>query len=143
MPLTQGYITVVDNEDYDYLIRFNWCYSDGYAKRRVHGVNIGMHVFIAARMGVHGVMIDHKNQNPLDNRRENIRSANYQQNAANRKSQTNNTSGFRGVGWNSRHGKWKAYIRNNGTLIHLGFFDSRFEAAKAYNRAAVRLFCSQ
>jgi hypothetical protein len=35
-----------------------------------------------------------------------------------------------------------ACIRNNGSLIHLGYFANEWEAAFAYNKAATEMFGS-
>jgi hypothetical protein len=45
----------------------------------------------------------------------------------------NNTSGFRGVTWNKRCGKWQGQIRVNGHLYFLGLYESKESAAIAYN----------
>ncbi len=47
---------------------------------------------------------------------------------------------FRGVNWNKKNRKWKAYIRPNGHQVHLGFFDSEKDAALAYNQKANELY---
>jgi len=51
-----------------------------------------------------------------------------------------NTSGFRGVSWNSRAGKWKAAIVVRGRTRHLGFFADAAEAGAVYEEAAAREF---
>jgi len=45
----------------------------------------------------------------------------------------NNTLGFRGIAF--RHGKWAAAIGVNYKKIHLGTFNTKQEAAKAYKKA--------
>src|SRR5262245_48188141 len=57
--------------------------------------------------------LDHKDRNPLNDRIENLRPANQSQNAANAKLFINNSSGFRGVRWREKTGKWQAIIRVN------------------------------
>jgi hypothetical protein len=47
-----------------------------------------------------------------------------------------NTSGYRGVGWSAACNKWKAYIRINDKLEHLGVFQNIDDAACAYDRRA-------
>ena len=37
-------------------------------------------------------------------------------------------------------GKWQAMIKTSGRILHLGVFDSKMEAAKAYDAAALRLY---
>jgi len=43
-------------------------------------------------------------------------------------------SGFKGVYWNKRIGKWHAQI-HSGKKQHLGFYATAEDAAKAYDRA--------
>lgn len=51
-----------------------------------------------------------------------------------RNTRVNNTSGYRGVSWDSGRDKWVAKIRVNYTRIHLGYYQTSLEAAKAYER---------
>jgi len=44
-----------------------------------------------------------------------------------------NTSGYRGVNWNKSSGRWRSKIRDGGKTVHLGYFDSSLDAAKAYD----------
>jgi hypothetical protein len=47
----------------------------------------------------------------------------------------NNTSGYRGVCWNSNRRKWQAEISIKGLDYFLGRFDTPQEAAMAYDEA--------
>lgn len=138
IPLTQGQNAIVDVEDFEWLSQWNWCArrkpSTGkfYAGRGVRIKNkaqiIAMHAVILEFPGG-----DHKNRNTLDNRRENLRKCTLAQNGRNRGRQRNNKSGFKGVCWD---GGWRATIRINGKIKHLGRFESPKDAARAYNEAA-------
>jgi hypothetical protein len=77
------------------------------------------------------IEVDHINGDSLDNRRENLRPSMRHENARNSGTRRNNTSGFRGVHWCKREQRWKAYIRVNGKLIHIGYFDVFAEACAA------------
>lgn len=81
--------------------------------------------------------IDHKNGQRDDNRFENLRVATNSQNQANRGIPKNNTSGVKGVRWQSSRGKWIAMITIHGKAINLGCYDSIVDAAKAYRNAAI------
>lgn len=84
--------------------------------------------------------LDHKNRIKDDNRIDNLREATKQQNAANSKIRSDNTSGFKGVTFNRRVGRWVAQIHVNGKGIGLGYFAAKEDAARAYDTAAVKHF---
>jgi hypothetical protein len=77
--------------------------------------------------------VDHKNRNPSDNRWRNLREATHAEGARNRSLSKYNTSGFNGVGmWPATHKaskKYRAQIRVNNHILHLGSFDT-FEEAR-------------
>jgi hypothetical protein len=82
-----------------------------------------------------GQIVDHINGNTLDNRRENLRFVTHQQNAFNKKSASK--FGFSGV---RKSGKsWSALISVSGTDIALGTYETKEEAAAAYNAASMTL----
>jgi hypothetical protein len=143
IPLTQDKFAIVDDIDYDYLMQWNWCYSDGRAIRS-GGRNkppIRMHRIIARRMGLSlRHKIDHADQCPLNNRRSNLRYATQSQNGANRGPQKNNKSGYKGVHWDNDRQKWNAHIKVNQKVIQLGRFINIIDAADAYDKASIKYF---
>jgi hypothetical protein len=84
--------------------------------------------------------VDHVNGNGLDNRRGNLRLATKSQNAQNRRKVNGTTSQYKGTTWDKHSNKWKAQIRHNGKLIHLGLFDTEADAHRAYCEKAKELF---
>lgn len=103
--------------------------------------------FLAHRLAwlcVHGEWpegdLDHINGNSRDNRIANLRPCDDSQNQANRKLSSLNTSGFKGVCWNAKSGKWQAGIKVRGKSYHLGLFTDPAEAHAAYLKAAHEFF---
>lgn len=130
---------MVDDEDYSALISRTWYLANSYAYtspfRNGKWAPIAMHAMLISIPT--GMMCDHKNRNPLDNRRHNLRPATMGQNVQNRMVRKDKKSSrFKGTVFNKRTQKWGARIA--GTWI--GTFDSETEAAKAYNYAAIQLF---
>lgn len=83
--------------------------------------------------------LDHIDRNKLNNRISNLRLASKCENQQNRAIHKNNKSGFKGVFWHKRSGKWVARIGANGKQYHIGTFDAAEVAYKAYCEAAAKL----
>lgn len=82
--------------------------------------------------------LDHENTNKTDNRFNNMREANNSQNGANKVKYRNNRTGYKGVTpW--FNGRYRAQIKKNGRVRHLGVFDCPKEAHAAYCSAASEL----
>jgi len=76
-------------------------------------------------------MVDHKNQDKLDNRKYNLRKTTKSKNAMNAKLNSNNKSGYKGIYWYKQSNKWGAQIMLNYTCYHLGYFDTINDAIRA------------
>lgn len=148
VPLTQGQTALVDEEDVEFVGRWNWqahCTTKTrgtespkyYARRYVgregeHQVHELMHREIGARFLplTDEMEIDHKSGNGLDNRRANLRIATKGQNMQNAGTHSDNTSGFKGV--HLKDGRWIAQFNHEGLKHHVGSFDTPEEAHAAY-----------
>ena len=75
--------------------------------------------------------IDHINGDRSDNRIENLRVVNQLENSKNRRINSNNTSGFTGVTFDKRSGKWAAQIELKGKGYTIGRFLNKSDAVKA------------
>lgn len=142
--LTKGFVTIVDDVDYDWLMQWKWHHNNRrYATRtKVHitgePVNIRMHRFIMNCP--EDMFVDHINGNGFDNRRENLRICTYHQNTMNRRKNSAASSQYKGVYWNKKEAVWRSSIRINHKLKHLGQFEYELEAALTYNKAALEYF---
>jgi hypothetical protein len=84
--------------------------------------------------------VDHKDNNPLNNKLENLRWATIYENGANAKMRSHNTSGVKGVSWYKRYSKWNVQIRINGVKTNLGYFATLEEATTVRRAAAQKYF---
>ncbi len=145
IPLTQGQFALVDEEDFAWLMQWNWCadykaqVDIWYAARTRRTSGTLLHrVILGARRGQ---CVDHINGNGLDNRRSNLRLATYTENAQNRrKARGTFSSQYKGVYWCAPTKKWRAQVQPNRTSVYLGQFDTEESAAKAYDAKARELF---
>lgn len=147
--LTQGKVALVNDDDFVLLGQFKWyAHRQGcglwYAERKTPGEDgsfqrsVLMHrVILDAPLGVD---VDHKNGNGLDNQRSNLRSATRQQNSQNRSVLRHSRSGYKGLGFHAKTGKWQAQIGVGGRVIYIGLFDRPEDAARAYDAEARRRF---
>ena len=76
------------------------------------------------------LVIHHVNDNPLDNRLENLQVTTQRDNA--RKTQGKYTSQYKGVSWVKNTNKWKARIQINKKEVYLGIFNCELKASLAY-----------
>jgi hypothetical protein len=137
VPLSRGRFALVDDADYDAVMNAGpWHAYPGtgtyYARHSISPTRqITLHAFLTG-----WCLVDHRNSDGLDNRRENLREATWMQNAANARRRKDNSSGFKGVR-QTRTGRWTAVIGDGtGRKRQVGTFDSDIEAAKAYDAAA-------
>ena len=81
--------------------------------------------------------IDHINQDPTDNRIENLRDVTHAENNKNQSLHSNNTSGYMGVSFETSKNKYSAKISINGVGKFLGYYDTAEEAATARKIASI------
>ena len=145
--LTQGKVTQVDDEDYDYLNQWKWFVhknrNNYYCERNITILKnkqkqIGIHQIILERILGHNnfEMVDHIDGDGLNNQRNNLRAATNQQNSMNTKSKS-----IKGVTFCNykKNKKWRVRIRLNKN-VNIGYFNTQEEAAEAYNKKAIELF---
>lgn len=92
---------------------------------------------------VHGYwpdgQIDHVNGDRADNRIANLREASGAENMQNRGLQVSNTSGFKGIAWSAKQGRWVVRISKDGRRTYIGSYVTKEDAAKAYDAAAIQM----
>lgn len=97
-------------------------------KRGVRGYKIYLHRYLLGLQPGDGLEGDHKDGDPLNNRRSNLRVCTHALNHQN-KAKYRGTSRFRGVSLDSR-GKWYAYGKIDGKMKNLGRYDDEEEAGR-------------
>lgn len=119
----------IDEDDFELIKNFSWYENDaGYAISRINNKNIRMHRFIFNLTD--NEIVDHKNHNTLDNRKNNIRICTKKENNMNKKA--------KGVIFT--RGKYYAYITKNYHRINLGYYDTQEVAIKARKEAEEKYF---
>lgn len=98
-----------------------------------------MHAYLAGTPK--GFHTDHIDGNGLNNQRSNLRVCTCAQNASNRGIAKHNTTGLKCVRHCPRNksNPWVAYITKGRKHIHIGYFKSREDAARAYDATAIRI----
>lgn len=135
---TNGAEFLVDDDDYERVVQHKWgVYGKNYLQDTLNK-KILLHRFITNCPN--GLEVDHKDHNPLNNQKSNLRVCTRSQNHMNSNLQKGTTSKYKGVSWKKSAKRWYAYIKINCKTIHLGCFVSEEEAARAYNDAASQYF---
>lgn len=142
--LHQSMDALVDDDDFEFLLHWEWRYLNGYVSAwcRDTSSTLYIHRVILIRAGFDLTNLEgeHRDRDRLNNQKYNLRVATSSQNKINMALHTRNVSGFKGVYFNRQHMKWQAQISFQSKRRYLGLFESAEEAAKAYDRAAKRLF---
>lgn len=86
--------------------------------------------------GTTKIVVDHIDNNPLNNRLDNLQVISQRENTS--KDKKGGSSNFIGVSWTKARRRWRAAIRINKKEIYLGDFKDEEEASNAYQSALTR-----
>jgi len=144
--LGEGEWTILDQQDYYRYGHFKWCLDDNerklYAASGIKNKTGGARTVCLHREIMKprkGFLVDHRNRDSLDNRRENLRFATHAQNSCNKqKTKSKTTSRFVGVSYEKGQRRWAAKVKYKGKSHWVGGFKSEIEAAKARDKAAIK-----
>lgn len=137
----------VDDCDFDYLNQFKWTARKSknvfYATRMDYSVikkgrPVQMHREITGTKNSK-IHVDHRDHNGLNNQRYNLRESSHSQNASNIRSHKQSTSKYLGVSYDKTRDKWALRISKKGKVLIAKRFDTEIEAAKAYDKAAIKV----
>jgi hypothetical protein len=127
--LTQGFVALVDDEDYERIAAFKWCAmkrrNTFHAMRKENRTKtIYMHHYILGN-SLPGIVVDHIDRNGLNNQRSNLRFTSYAGNARN----SDRSDCAERV---EKHGnRYRARMRVEGKRITVGTYDTWAEAYRA------------
>lgn len=133
-----GFDVIIDDEDYELVSQYSWWIDEkGYARGNVNGKKVRMHrLIINAKPGE---IVDHINHRKLYNKKSNLRIVNAKQNGYSKKKwKTDGHSLYKGV--RLYYDKFSSSIMKDGKSYNLGIYADEIDAARAYNRAAKKLF---
>lgn len=145
--LTQDQFAIVNDSDYEWLSQWNWnaLWSKDtksyYARRAAHKTK-GESTYSQMSRAIMGLtsldeeLVDHKNGVTLDNRRNNLRLADYTKNMQNRKTNRTSKSQLKGVSWNEKKGLYVSSIMVNGKSRQLGKGSDPYQLHLLYRAAA-------
>lgn len=141
--LSQGKVSLIDDQDFDYLNQTKWfAHRDRHGRTfyavghiRIDGIRklVKMH-HVLIGYPEYGFVTDHIDGDGLNNQRCNLRFVTHRQSCLNRK-HTSRLSKYPGVTWLKRQKKWQAQARLEGSHKYLGVFNSEYDAHLAYAKA--------
>lgn len=133
---------IVDADMVDAVKKFTWFSSRKYVVSRLVPSNkfLRLHRLVMGCADSNYPYVDHINCDPLDNRRANLRMADYSQNAHNKKV----AKQYRGVYFADTPSKglkkkWRSFVHVNKQRVEIGRFESPEEAAWHYDQWASQL----
>ena len=134
--MKNGASFIFDPEDEHLVRQHTWSIARGHIRTTVGGKTHYLHRLILGAPD--GAQIDHINGDKTDNRRCNLRLATHAENQRNKGTRSDSTTGFKGVCYDKRSGRYVAYINANGVRTYLGYFKDKCMAARAYDAAAIK-----
>lgn len=147
--LSQGYVALVDDEDFERLNQYKWtaskCGNKVYAVRNQKvGKNKYKRILLHREiMGVsnkqRNICVDHINGDTMNYAKHNLRVCTRRENVLNQES-NRGKSKYKGVSWCKQTNKWRAQIQYDGKHICCGRYTVEKDAAIAYNVKAKELF---
>jgi hypothetical protein len=140
IPLSQGQVALVDDQDHPVLSEFRWCYRaerdgrQGYAARHVNadGKRRLAYLHREVMQPPPGQEVIFLNHDRLDCRRANLKVVTKEQARRHHRVRRDSKSGVKGVRYNPESDSWSAYVYRHGHCYHVGTYYSQEQAQAAY-----------
>ena len=136
----KGGVTIVSEEDYEELSKYKWQQTKhGYARAHIGSLSVLMHRYIMNTTDEKKV-VDHINNNRLDNRRQNLRITTRLINSQNTKIHADKKSSiYRGVFYSKKSKKYIVKMVVNRKTINIGSHISEIKAAEIFDMYQVHI----
>lgn len=135
----QGKDIMVDDDTYTWAKHFKWQLGNkGHVYIHQYKNYVWLHRIVMDTPD--DMLCDHKDRNPHNNQRSNLRNCTHSQNSMNTTIKPG-AQGYRGVSKDKRREArpYRAYIQAEGVRKSLGMYATPEEAARAYDKAAKEL----
>jgi len=144
IPLSQGKFALVDAEDYERLMKYNWCASwngrnNGWIVHRQSAkrdISMTREIMLPPR----GARVMFKDHDSLNLRRANLQIVSHSESRQHGRLRKNKTSIYKGVHWDKESQKWRALIEKDGKHYYLGRFSNEEDAARTHDEKALELY---
>lgn len=146
IPLTQGQVALIDDEDLGLVGRYRWYAAwnphtqSFYAQTNAWLDDDKKHTLRMHRLllgNPKNVIVDHIDHDTLNNTRANLRLSTNKESSMNRRRRKDNASGYKGVRLDKRYGVWIARIQTSHGRKDIGRYRTAEEAYAAYCAAAL------
>lgn len=128
---------IIDLDDVDKVKQYNWCIlKSGYVVNGTNGLYLHRYIMDCNTNEV----VDHINNDKLNNKKSNLRVCKQSDNAKNKSKSKKNTTGVTGVYIDKRTGKYYAIIQYNYKQIYLGTYETIEGAIEARKQAEIEYF---
>lgn len=135
IPSKPDAIVMINKDDYNKVKWHRWCITNG----SVSNGHKRLSRFLMDETNPK-ILIDHIDNNPLNNTRENLRRSDSQKNSQNRKKAIGKTSKYIGVCFFQTRQKWSSNVKHQGKNYGIGCYDNEEEAAKAHDLFILKNF---
>jgi len=135
---------LVDDDKWHMLMKLGkWCKLNGYVINTTHGL---IHrILMNCTAEDEEYVVDHRNNNELDNRLQNLRKVHRKTsyNNHNRRKKSGTSSIYRGVCFEKNRKLWASQIKFQKKRTNIGLYNTQIDAARAYDEKVAEFYGSE